>query len=81
MSDPAYRSAGFHKVSEEPVQGCSRYSEWASALRTVGKRGNAVRKIVVKDYAKNKDELDEFCRRVCCGYEIRHDGSAVIIID
>ena len=36
--------------------------------------------MVVKDYVKVKDALDEFCRRNYCAYVIRRDGSAVIIV-
>lgn len=40
-----------------------------------------MRRIVVKDYQKKKEWVDEFCKKNICGYEIRKDGSAVIILD
>ena len=38
-------------------------------------------KIVVKGYLRFKEQIDEFCSNFACGYDIRKDGSAVIICD
>ena len=38
-------------------------------------------RIVIKNYLERKDEIDEFCVRYAVGYEIRRNGSAVIICD
>ena len=38
-------------------------------------------RIVIKNYLERKDEIDEFCIRYMVGYEIRRNGSAVIICD
>ena len=38
-------------------------------------------RIVIKNYLERKDEIDEFCIRYAVGYEIRRNGSAVILCD
>lgn len=45
------------------------------------KTKNRKKRIVVKDYIKHKDELDRYCVEHLCGYEIRHDGTAVVTHD
>ena len=37
------------------------------------------KRIVVPDYEARKKDIDKFCCRYLCGYEIRKDGSAVIL--
>lgn len=39
------------------------------------------KKIYIQNYIARKDEIDAFCCKYVCGYEIHHDGSAVIICD
>jgi hypothetical protein len=48
------------------------------SLKLVYKYGS---RIVVPSYSKYKDRIDAFCCRHLCGYEIRRDGSVVIICD
>ena len=38
-------------------------------------------RIVIKNYLERKDEIDDFCKEYGIGYEIRRNGSAVIICD
>ncbi len=38
-------------------------------------------RIVVDNYIEHKEQIDEFCRKYACPYEIRKDGSAVILCD
>jgi hypothetical protein len=38
-------------------------------------------RIVIKNYMDHKEQIDRFCCKHCCGYEIRKDGSAVILCD
>lgn len=40
-----------------------------------------MKRIVVYDYEERKEEIDEFCRKNNCGYEVYPDGKAVIIVD
>ena len=39
------------------------------------------KRIIIREYHKYKQKIDEFCCMYLCGYEIRKDGSAVIICD
>jgi hypothetical protein len=47
----------------------------------MGQGGRPVTKIVVKSYGQIKDEIDDYCRKHQCGYEIYPSGKAVIIVD
>jgi hypothetical protein len=38
-------------------------------------------RIVVENYIRHKEQIDEFCRKYAVAYEIRKDGSAVILCD
>ena len=38
-------------------------------------------RIIIKDYLKYKREIEEFCRKNLCGYEVRMDGTVVILVD
>ncbi len=40
-----------------------------------------VRYIVVRNYRKRLVRIDAICRKYLCGYEVRRDGTAVIVID
>jgi hypothetical protein len=37
--------------------------------------------IIVRNYEKYKNKIDEFCRKYALPYEIHPDGSAVIVCD
>lgn len=39
------------------------------------------RRIVVKNYRKHLALLNAICSKYLCGYEVRRDGTAVVVID
>ena len=76
MSYKTFRSAGLYKIPEEPVQRCSGNGKLPPSICKMGKG-----RIIIKDYLKYKREIEEFCRKNLCGYEVRMDGTVVILVD